>query len=625
MRTLALLLLSINKFLLNAKSKLRAGLLVIAGLIAVFVFGVNIAGGFQLLELKILNQFFQWRPSEGLESRIVIVTYDEFDITKIGKWPFPDTVVAQLIKTIRADQPRVIGLDMYRNLPIEPGYETLKLIFQSTPNLIGTEKFVHPSVSPPPALNYDDQVGFVDVAVDADGTVRRGLLAIEKFPEKIIYSFGAKVALKYLEAEGITPQLEEAREQKVRLGKARISPFRSQRGGYADIDVGGYQTLINYRCGDTCFRQVTMRDVLAGKYPKGLFKKRIVLVGSIAASLNDFFFSPYGKTSGIVIHANLISQIISGALDGRLFLQTYPKWLEGIWIFLWSIVGTVGIWRCLKVNGLDKSTDDTSPFLQIYPKWLTKIWRFIWAHITTTRIWRYFKGNGLNRAKFLIQTLNFLLLSICGLLASAYISFLFGWWLPILPTLSAFVVSSMVCIVYLSEQLRSISNIDDLTQIANRRYFDRFLLQNFHKKRDLSVILCDIDYFKAYNDTYGHQAGDECLKKVALAMTKAVRAYDLVARYGGEEFAVILPRANHQIALKVAERIVKNIRSLNVPHINSQVSACVTLSCGVASSSANGEYPNLDLLLSADKALYMAKKTGRDRFVSSLDLNATNP
>ena len=160
---------------------------------------MQINGTFQLVEWKLLDVFFQVRSLEAVDSRIVMVTFDDTDIAKVGKWPFSDAVVAQLISKIKQDKPRVIGLDLYRNLTIEPGKEELNQLFSSTKNLIVTEKFVEPSVPPPPQVNYEEQVGFVDTVVDLDGTFRRSLLSIQKPNGNLISSFGVKVAFKYLE------------------------------------------------------------------------------------------------------------------------------------------------------------------------------------------------------------------------------------------------------------------------------------------------------------------------------------------------------------------------------------------------------------------------------------------
>ena len=174
-----------------------------------------------------------------------------------------------------------------------------------------------------------------------------------------------------------------------------------------------------------------------------------------------------------------------------------------------------------------------------------------------------------------------------------------------------------------NQELKRLATLDGLTQLANRRRFDEYLEQEWRRlameQKPLSLILCDIDFFKRYNDTYGHQAGDDCLKQVAEALCRAVkRPADLVARYGGEEFAVILPYTNDAGALCVAEFIREEVRNLRLAHGNSTVSPYVTLSLGVA-----GMIPRLDttpavLIAAADAVLYEAKARGRDRAVLRL-------
>ncbi len=561
----------LNKGILRTVNKLRASIFTIPILIVILICSLQILGLFQLLELKFFDQLFQLRASEGLESRIVMVTFDDRDIAKVGRWPFPDNVVAKLIAKIKSGNPRVIGLDVYRDLPVEPGFEELKQIFQSTPNLIVAEKFVAPSVLPPPYIDYKKQVGFVDNVVDQDGSVRRGLLSIEKPNGEMIYSFSIKIALNYLASENIVPQISSDKDRTVILGKSRFSPLGSLQTGYGLVDNGGYQILLNYRCQRECFQEVSLTNVLDGTYPQNLFENRIVLIGSTAESLRDFFFSPYGKIPGVHIHANLISQIINGAIDNRPFLQTYPKFIEGIWVLLWASIGVSGI----------------SGFL---------------------------RGGNLGKSQFITGILTFLLISILGLVLISYLSFLFSFWLSIFPALFSFLLSSLISIIQLGEKFRYASNIDELTQIANRRYFDRFLMKNFQTKQDLSVIICDVDHFKLYNDSYGHQSGDKCLQQVAQAINKSVRSGELAGRYGGEEFAVILPHTDYESALAVADRIVTNVRNLNIPHKSSKTSDFVSLSCGVATMT-DEDSSSLDLLIKADRALYQAKEQGRNRVV----------
>jgi len=164
-------------------------------------------------------------------------------------------------------------------------------------------------------------------------------------------------------------------------------------------------------------------------------------------------------------------------------------------------------------------------------------------------------------------------------------------------------------------------NLDGLTQVFNRRQFNQSITQEWRRalreKQPLSLILCDVDFFKLYNDTYGHLMGDDCLRAVAKAISDCVkRAGDLVARYGGEEFAVILPNTNGEGAVHIAETIREQIHKFQIPHVKSPISETVTLSLGVACVVPTQELSPETLIKTADQALYQAKKQGRDRFVA---------
>jgi two-component system, cell cycle response regulator len=161
--------------------------------------------------------------------------------------------------------------------------------------------------------------------------------------------------------------------------------------------------------------------------------------------------------------------------------------------------------------------------------------------------------------------------------------------------------------------------LDGLTQIPNRRRFDEVLTQEWYRLKrgqlPLSLIICDIDYFKQYNDTYGHVAGDECLRYVAETIASAARrSSDLAARYGGEEFVLLLPNTPLTGAIEVANTVRDRIKSLQLPHQNSKVSQFVTLSLGIASTIPTEGITPEELLSKADRALYQAKIEGRDRY-----------
>jgi len=169
-------------------------------------------------------------------------------------------------------------------------------------------------------------------------------------------------------------------------------------------------------------------------------------------------------------------------------------------------------------------------------------------------------------------------------------------------------------------ELQCLASSDGLTKVACRRYFDEYLSKEWQRSiregTPLSLILCDIDFFKTYNDTYGHLAGDDCLQQVAKAISHAVkRPADLVARYGGEEFAVILPNTDAKGAVRVAELIRLQVSSLQIIHASYPLKHYVTLSLGVASMVGKHELPPSALISDADKALYQAKESGRDRVV----------
>ncbi|MEA5508983.1 diguanylate cyclase [Crocosphaera sp. UHCC 0190] len=176
-----------------------------------------------------------------------------------------------------------------------------------------------------------------------------------------------------------------------------------------------------------------------------------------------------------------------------------------------------------------------------------------------------------------------------------------------------------------NDHLEKLSRLDPLTQIGNRLHFNDCMEQEWHRaireQQPLGLILCDVDYFKKYNDTYGHLEGDRCLYQVAQGLKTAVlRATDLVCRYGGEEFAIILPNTDTKGGKPICQRIIEQIQQLQIPHRRSSVSPYVSISVGFASIIPQSNLKS-DLLISlSDQALYQAKYQGKNGFV--LDVSA---
>ncbi|MGA1264026.1 MAG: diguanylate cyclase domain-containing protein [Prochlorothrix sp.] len=170
----------------------------------------------------------------------------------------------------------------------------------------------------------------------------------------------------------------------------------------------------------------------------------------------------------------------------------------------------------------------------------------------------------------------------------------------------------------MESQLRLAVEQDGLTQVANRRMFNQYLeeqwLQALQSQTPLALILCDVDFFKLYNDTYGHLAGDECLHRVAQALARCVRrSQDLVARYGGEEFGLILPNMDLKEASDLADRLRTTILNCQIPHQSSPISPYLTLSLGCVSGIPQINLQSADLITQTDLCLYQAKRWGRNQ------------
>ena len=536
---------------------------------------------FQSWEWSTYDAWFRLRSREEKEERIVVVTIDESDIGKIGQWPMSDLTLSKAIAQVGQQQPRAIGLDIYRDLPVAPGTEELEAVLRSTPNLIGVEKIIGEGIQPFPILKEQDRIALSDLVRDGDGKIRRGLLSVELDDGQIQLGLGTRLALMYLAAAEVFP--EAIASGKIALGKGIFIPFRSNDGGYVRADDGGFQVLIDYRGTENSFSQVSLTDVLNDNIPDNLFRDRLVLIGSTASSLNDFFSTPYSNSRenqlddlpGVFVHANIASQIISTALDGRSSIKTVNEPLEWIWIFAW--------------------TSGASIFSAL-----------------------------LNR-QFLSQPALLPIFAIVvpglAILGSSYLLFLGGFWLSAIAPLFSVIVSRIIIGWYSKlnreELQKKLAFTDSLTEIPNRRYFDDFLNKQWQHQQDtsLSIILCDVDFFKKYNDTYGHQAGDLCLKQVAQALAQSIRNNDLAARYGGEEFVVVLPNTPPDLAIKIAQRICDRLKSLQIPHANSQASEYVSISCGIACTGFSSANSPEELIECADRALYRAKEQGRDRAV----------
>jgi diguanylate cyclase (GGDEF)-like protein/PAS domain S-box-containing protein len=327
---------------------------IIASAIAGGILGVRSAGLLQTWELGSLDTFFRLRPLETIDDRIVVVGIREEDLQK-HNWPLPDHVLVQLLNKIQATQPRAIGLDLYRDLPVGKGHAELVNAYKTMPNLVGIEQLTDPQVTgvaPPPELAKRGQVGFNNFVYDPDRKVRRSLLYWFDDGKKY-RSFTLQLALRYLKRYGIEEVGATQNPKFLQLGQAVFPRFKSNDALYVNADEGGYQILTNFRGGAGRFQIISMQDVMDGKINPSQLHDRIVLIGSVATSLKDVSATPYSGNpqnkpeliTGVELQANFISHILSAVLDGRPQFQSWFEPVEWLWIWGWAIGGAAISWR----------------------------------------------------------------------------------------------------------------------------------------------------------------------------------------------------------------------------------------------------------------------------------------
>lgn len=319
---------------------------------------IRLMGWLQPAEWAAYDRLFKFRSQEPQDERIVIVGLEESDIDKLKQYPLSDKILATLLTKIKAQSPKVIGLDIFRDIPVPPGHLELTKVFQTTPNLIGIEKIVgdqsYPKIAPPPALKAEGKVAATDVIIDADGVLRRALLypVTDGSAESAIPTLGLALALEYLAAEEIQP-VPSQQGGWLQLKNMVFYPFRKNDGGYVNTDDSGYQILINWRGKPRSFKMVSISEVLENKIDPNLFKDKVVLIGSVAISIKDFFYTPYNRgltttstqTYGVEIQANIASQIISTVKDNKPLIKTVPEPLEYTWIIFWIFLAVAWVNR----------------------------------------------------------------------------------------------------------------------------------------------------------------------------------------------------------------------------------------------------------------------------------------
>ncbi|MGB3404675.1 MAG: CHASE2 domain-containing protein [Microcoleaceae cyanobacterium] len=408
------------------------GIGVLPGLLMIaLVVCARLTGLLQVVELRTLDLFLRWRPTEPIDERIVIVGIDRADVKAMGSYPIPDEDIAQLLESLQQYNPTVIGLNIRRELPVEPGSAQLQAVFAANETFIAVERVLPPKILPPQGLDAD-QVGFDDYPYDADLSVRRQYLGIPTLDDGYKFSLSLRLADAYLRQQGFALGNGLRDENAMRfysdeLGSTELPMIYAHSGSYVGIDAGGVQVLLNYRSNPQSFRTLSLQDIKTNNFDPDWLRERIIIIGLTApdysdkvnvSAISDKDFSK--KTIiGVEFQAHAVSQIISAVLDGRPLLKSWYDLCEYLWIIAW---GGVSIYLSYR------------------------------------------------RQRSPVQHLLELILVGFSLLVTSMLLLMWGWWVPIVPPMIALVLGDISCIAFKAYDQTLRSRLNERQQTIERTF-----------------------------------------------------------------------------------------------------------------------------------------------------------
>lgn len=321
-------------------------------LVAGSAIGIRHLGGFQAWELRAFDQMMRLRPAEPPDPRLLLVTITDQDVQQQNAQErrgasLSDQALAQLLTKLRPHQPRVVGLDLYRDFPVDPA-SGLVVQLQQTPQFVAVCEVGDGAGTKPLAGIPAARISFSDMPIDPDGVVRRQILGMAAAPGFCVTdtAFSLRLAQLYLSAQGI--QTTRDADGTVQIGQTQFPALRPDSGGYHQLDALGYQVMLNYRAANPPAAQVTLGEILSGALDAqlaDLVRDRVILIGTVDPSFKDYFLTPYSqsdpmqKMPGVVIQAQMTSQILSAVLDQRPLLVSLPNWGAALWIWGWAGLG----------------------------------------------------------------------------------------------------------------------------------------------------------------------------------------------------------------------------------------------------------------------------------------------
>ncbi len=542
-------------------------LLILTILVTTIVLGIRRLGALQALELLAYDWMVSLHNNNEIDPRLLIVEITDKDIEAQNSYPIKDDAIAQLLQNIQIHQPKVIGFDLYREVAYPPGTDILRQELQKDNvvviQLIGNGDN---NVAPPPGVS-PEQIGFNDIVVDVGDDVLRRHLMYVKFGEEKgqeMYSFSLRLGLKYLSDRQLELQVHD---DYLQIDSAIFPDLKANSGGYQleTSETAGKQILINYRSPNIAQR-VSFSEVLAGEVAPNLIKDKIVLIGTTSPSVKDMHLTPYYQGSesfmpGVVAHAQMVSQLLRVVLDDAPLFWFWSEWVEGIWIWGWSLLAVAIAWKLR------------------YPLSIV-----------------------------VISTV-----SVAGLWVCYSITFILGGWIPFFPAAITFTITIASVLAY-----KALYNLfyDALTGLPNRSLFAKQLHELKQKNRGKSsgyiATLClDLDRFKLINDGLGYQAGDRILMITAQRLQENLSSKTILARVGADEFAIALKTSEDTtVAIKIANQLE---RVLSAPYKLIEQDVFTSASIGVVFNRLDEDFPPEELLQASHSAMYKAQASGKHR------------
>ena len=578
--------LKIAKYTKKNNSRTISGLIA-SLLISSIIISIRQLGSLQFLEILAYDFIVRVANKTYTDPRLLIVEITERDIENQNRWPLSDATFARLIQQLQEYKPKIIGLDVYREIAYPPGTEELQKQFQND-NVI-TIKYLergNDGISPPANIP-ESRIGFNDLLLDIDNVVRRNLIYAQVGEQKF-YSFSLRLSLAYLqdhpwvknkEAQN-TPDLQVTPEG-LYIHNVLIKRLQANSGGYQmqPQEALGFQTLINYQSPEIA-QKVTLTEVLSGKIDPNLVKDKVVLIGTTAPSIKDLFDTPYSSNeitqAGIIIHAQMVSQILSLVLDNDTQFWFWTETIESLWIVIWAVTGAAIAW------------------------WLRHPLTIAGASI----------------------------LSLGILWSTGLVLFLNAGWIPLIPPALSFILTVSAIVTY---KVSYATFYDALTDLPNRHKFTEEI-NKLKKRRDksrektsITVFCVDIDRFKLINRGLGYKVGDRLLQDLATSLQSYFDSATLIARVGGDEFALaVLDLPDVQAAVAIAERMQQD---LTVPFLLQGRQSKTTIKVGVAFIDNLVNFQGQSIFHAAQTAMYKAKaegKTHAEVFTNTMHQEALN-